>query len=95
MGSQSARLAGEEGDGFVTNELSTDKIKSKLFPALKDGARAARKDYDEDKQKALTSISFWKGAMIKAFFDVDVHDQEKFRRTARSSVMIQCKICYL
>src|SRR5919197_2517394 len=55
LGSQSARLAGEEGDGFVTTELSADKIKNKLLPALKDGARAARKDYDEDKQKALRS----------------------------------------
>ena len=83
LGSQSARLAGEEGDGFVTNELSTDKIKSKLFPALKDGARAARKDYDEDKQKALRSISFWKGAMIKAFFDVDVHDPRKIEENGQ------------
>jgi coenzyme F420-dependent glucose-6-phosphate dehydrogenase len=96
LGSQSARLAGEEGDGFVTNELSRDKIKSKLFPALKDGAMAARKDYDslekvlfipgsydEDKQKALRSISFWKGAMIKAFFDVDVHDPKKIEENGQ------------
>jgi coenzyme F420-dependent glucose-6-phosphate dehydrogenase len=96
LGSQSARLAGEEGDGFVTNELSTDKIKNKLFPALKDGASAARKDYDslekvlfipgsydEDKQKALKSISFWKGAMIKAFFDVDVHDPRKIEENGQ------------
>jgi coenzyme F420-dependent glucose-6-phosphate dehydrogenase len=95
-GSQSARLAGEEGDGFVTNELSADKIKNKLFPALKDGATAARKDYDslekvlfipgsydEDKQKALRSITFWKGSMIKAFFDVDVHDPRKIEENGR------------
>jgi coenzyme F420-dependent glucose-6-phosphate dehydrogenase len=96
LGSQSARLAGEEGDGFVTNELSADKIKNKLFPALKDGATAARKDYDslekvlfipgsydEDKQKALRSITFWKGAMIKAFFDVDVHDPRKIEENGQ------------
>lgn len=96
LGSQSARLAGEEGDGFVTNELSADKIKNKLFPALKDGATAARKDYDslekvlfipgsydEDKQKALRSITFWKGSMIKAFFDVDVHDPRKIEENGR------------
>jgi coenzyme F420-dependent glucose-6-phosphate dehydrogenase len=96
LGSQSARLAGEEGDGFVTNELSADKIKNKLFPALKDGANAARKDYDslekvlfipgsydEDKQKALRSITFWKGAMIKAFFDVDVHDPRKIEENGQ------------
>jgi coenzyme F420-dependent glucose-6-phosphate dehydrogenase len=96
LGSQSARLAGEEGDGFVTNELNTDKIKNKLFPALKDGASAARKDYDslekvlfipgsydEDKQKALKSISFWRGSMIKAFFDVDVHDPRKIEENGQ------------
>ena len=96
LGSQSARLAGEEGDGFVTNELSADKIKNQLFPALKDGATAARKDYDslekvlfipgsydEDKQKALRSITFWKGSMIKAFFDVDVHDPRKIEENGR------------
>jgi coenzyme F420-dependent glucose-6-phosphate dehydrogenase len=33
--------------------------------------------YNEDKQKALESIRFWRGAMIKAFFDVDVHDPRK------------------
>jgi hypothetical protein len=29
--------------------------------------------YDSDKQKALESIIFWNGAMIKAFFEVDIH----------------------
>jgi hypothetical protein len=28
----------------------------------------------DDRQKAIESIRFWRGAMIKAFFDVDVHD---------------------
>ena len=26
--------------------------------------------YDKDKQKALDSISFWKGAMIRLFFNL-------------------------
>ncbi len=79
LGPQSARLAGEEGDGFVTNELNVDSIKTKLLPAFSDGARSSGKDhkslekvlfipasYDEDKQKALESIRFWRGSMIKA-----------------------------
>ena len=33
IGKQSARLAGEEADGFVTNELDVGVIKDKLFPA--------------------------------------------------------------
>lgn len=39
--------------------------------------------YDEDKQKALKSISFWKGAMIKAFFEVDVHDPREIQENGQ------------
>ena len=73
LGKQSAMLAGEYGDGFVTNELNVDAISNNLFPALKEGAKRAGKDYDSlekilfipasydpnDKQKAIESIRFW------------------------------------
>ena len=42
-----------------------------------------RWSYDEDKQKAIRSISFWKGAMIKAFFDVDVQDPRKIEENGQ------------
>lgn len=96
IGKQSARLAGEEAYGFVTNELDIDVIRDKLFPALKEGATISGKDYSslekilflpasyhEDKQKALESIRFWRGAMIKAFFDVDVHDPRKIQENGQ------------
>jgi G6PDH family F420-dependent oxidoreductase len=96
IGKQSARLAGEEADGFVTNELDVEVIRDKLFPALKKGAMNSGKDYDSlekilflpasyhvDKQKALESIRFWRGAMIKAFFDVDVHDPRKIQENGQ------------
>jgi coenzyme F420-dependent glucose-6-phosphate dehydrogenase len=96
IGKQSARLAGEEADGFVTNELDVEVIREKLFPALKKGATISGKDYSslekilflpasyhEDKQKALESIRFWRGAMIKAFFDVDVHDPRKIQENGQ------------
>jgi coenzyme F420-dependent glucose-6-phosphate dehydrogenase len=96
IGKQSARLAGEEAEGFVTNELDVEVIKEKLFPALKKGAMNSGKDYNslekilflpasyhEDKQKALESIRFWRGAMIKAFFDVDVHDPRKIQENGQ------------
>lgn len=96
IGKQSARLAGEEADGFVTNELDMEVIRDKLFPALKKGAMSSGKDYDSlekilflpasyhvDKQKALESIRFWRGAMIKAFFDVDVHDPRKIQENGQ------------
>jgi coenzyme F420-dependent glucose-6-phosphate dehydrogenase len=87
LGKQSAKLAGEESDGLITNELNVESIKNVLIPALKEGARRAGRDYnslekilfipasfDEDKQKALEAVRFWRGSMIKAFFDVDIHD---------------------
>lgn len=74
LGEQSAQLAGEEGNGFVTNELNINKIKDKLLPAVRKGASESEKDYeqlekilfipasyDEDKQKAIESIRFGEG----------------------------------
>ena len=96
MGSQTARLSGEKGDGFVTNEINIESIKNKLLPAVRDGARESGKDfealekilfipasYDEDSEKAIQSIRFWRGAMIKAFFDVDVHDPREIEENAQ------------
>jgi len=96
LGEQSAMLAGEEANGFVTNELDVEKIKNKLFPAIKKGAKKSSKDYqslerilfipasyDEDKDKALRSISFWRGAMIKAFYEVDIHDPRKIEENGQ------------
>ena len=96
MGSQTAKLAGEQGDGFVTNETNVESIRSKLLPALREGAKKSGRDfdtlekilfipasYDKDKQKAIQSIRFWRGSMIKAFFDVDVHDPRKIEENAQ------------
>ena len=96
MGSQTARLSGEKGDGFVTNEINIESIKNKLLPAVRDGARESGKDfealekilfipasYDEDSEKAIQSMRFWRGAMIKAFFDADVHDPREIEENAQ------------
>jgi len=92
MGPESARLAGEQGDGLVTNEVNPESLKNRLLPAFKQAVEKSGRDYngmdkavfipasyDQDKQKALQSISFWKGAMIKAFFEVDVHDPREIQ----------------
>ena len=67
-----------------------------MIPAVKKGSIKAGKDYeklerilfipasyDENKQKALESIRFWRGSMIKAFFDVDVHDPRKIEENGQ------------
>jgi coenzyme F420-dependent glucose-6-phosphate dehydrogenase len=96
LGPQSASLAGQEAEGFVTNELNPEVIESKLLPAFRDGARKAARDpqtldkvlfipasYDPDKQKALESIGFWRGAMVKAFFEVNFPDPRKIEESAQ------------
>jgi coenzyme F420-dependent glucose-6-phosphate dehydrogenase len=96
LGKQSAQLAGEEGDGFVTNEHDIEKIKNELFPAVKKGTSKSEKNfdefekilfiigsYDEDRQKAIESIRFWRGSLIKAFFDVDVHDPRQIEENGK------------
>ncbi|HVX01701.1 MAG TPA: LLM class flavin-dependent oxidoreductase [Nitrososphaera sp.] len=87
LGRQSAELTRAEGDGLVTNELDPSLIRERLFPAFEQGASKAGKDpssmpkavfvpasYDEDRQKALQSIAYWRGSTIKAFFNVDYPD---------------------
>jgi coenzyme F420-dependent glucose-6-phosphate dehydrogenase len=34
-------------------------------------------------QKALESIRFWRGVMIQAFFDLDVHDPRKIEENGQ------------
>ena len=78
------------------NELDINKIKYKLLPAVRKGASQSGKNYDqlekilfipasydENKQKAIESIRFWRGAMIKAFFDVDMHDPRKIEENGQ------------
>ena len=96
LGPQSARLAGQEAEGFVTNEMNPKLIESRLLPAFRDGAKKAGRDpealqkvlfvpasYDPDKQKALESIGFWRGAMVKAFFEVNFPDPRKIEESAQ------------
>jgi hypothetical protein len=39
-------LAGQEGDGFITNEIDVDKIKNKLLPAVKMELKWQEKNLD-------------------------------------------------
>jgi hypothetical protein len=63
----SSTYANEDKDIHSRN-LET-MIKAVFLPA----------SFDKDKQKALESISFWKSAMIKAFFEVDIHDPREIQ----------------
>jgi hypothetical protein len=41
--------SGEQGYGFVTNELNIESIKNRLLPAVKEDTRKSGKDYDSKK----------------------------------------------
>jgi coenzyme F420-dependent glucose-6-phosphate dehydrogenase len=82
IGPQSARLAGREADGFVTNEANPDLIENKLLPAFKDGAMRAGRN-PEALDKVLESIAYWRGAMVKAFFEVNFPDPRKIEESAQ------------
>jgi G6PDH family F420-dependent oxidoreductase len=97
MGVKTAKFAGEVSDGLITNELNPNNIKEKILPAFKNGMQQqAEKDYekmlkavfmpasfDQDKQKALKSIEFWKGAMIKAMYEADIHDPREIQENGQ------------
>jgi coenzyme F420-dependent glucose-6-phosphate dehydrogenase len=98
MKPQAAMLAGEQGDGLVTNELNIENLKNKVLPAFREGVEKSgdSKDYnsltkavfmpasyDQDKDKAIKSIAFWKGAMLKAFFEVDIHDPRELQENGQ------------
>ena len=96
LGPEAAKLAGQEGAGFVTNELDIEIIRSKLFSAMEKGAKDSGRDfnslerilfipasYHKEKEKAIQSVRFWRGSMIKAFFDVDVHDPKKIEENGQ------------
>jgi coenzyme F420-dependent glucose-6-phosphate dehydrogenase len=50
---QSARLAGQEADRFITNEVNPELIESKLLPEFRDAARKASRN-----PEALDKILF-------------------------------------
>ncbi len=96
LGRNAAMLAGQEADGFVTNEANPELIQDRLLPAFRKGARKSGRDpeslvralflpasYDPDKQRALESIGYWRGAMIKAFFEANYPDPRKIEESAQ------------
>jgi len=80
----------------LRKQSNPELIESKLLPAFRDGARKACRNpealdkilflpvsYDPDKQKALESIAYWRGAMVKAFFEVNFPDPRKIEESAQ------------
>jgi coenzyme F420-dependent glucose-6-phosphate dehydrogenase len=88
-GPKGAELAGKLGDAFMTLPTSEPSlITDKLFPAVKKGAEAVGRRFDqveksllihvgfskEDYEKALGSLMKWRATLLPVFFDLGAYD---------------------
>jgi coenzyme F420-dependent glucose-6-phosphate dehydrogenase len=85
-----AQVAGRLADGFLTLPAAEEYYRDVLFPALKKGARAAKRNfediekavemwmsYDEDYDNAMASVRPWAGSLLPVFFKLGVYDPKE------------------
>jgi len=86
-GPRVAELAGRYADSFMTLPMPRERYTDVLFPALEKGARKAGRDpskieksilihvsYNEDYEKALDALMFWRPTLLPVFFDLGAYD---------------------
>ncbi len=99
-GPRVAKLAGKYGDGFLTYvmgdpQVEIKHIKNVLFPAIKEGAESAGRDftliekalciavsYDEDYDKAVESCRFWAAFLLPWTYKYPVYDTRELEMHA-------------
>lgn len=93
-----ARLAGRHGDGFIcTSGKGMELYRDRLLPAVREGAEAAGRDYDEiekmielkvafnaDRDQALADTRIWSALALSAEEKVDVHNPREMEELARN-----------
>src|SRR5688500_16704200 len=75
-------------EDWVTFRVSTIRSRTQIStpsrnPEALDKILFLPASYDPDKQKALESITYWRGAMVKAFFEVNFPDPRKTEESAQ------------
>jgi coenzyme F420-dependent glucose-6-phosphate dehydrogenase len=96
FGPKMARIAGEIGDGFITMLKPLDYVKSVLFSAVKEGARASGKSfeeitkvieldvsYDEDYNNALKPLRFWAATLLPEMFTEPISDPREIEERGK------------
>ena len=96
FGEKMARIAGAMGDGFLTVIKPVDYIKSTLFPAVDAGARSVGKriddvikvleidmSYDEDYDRALSSLRFWAPTLLEEPFIKPISDPRELEEMGK------------
>jgi len=96
FGPKVARLAGRYADGFLTTMVDPDKLKNELLKALSEGAREKGRDpekiervvelgvsYDENYDKALKQLHFWRGTLFPFMFKFPIYDPREIEDMGR------------
>jgi coenzyme F420-dependent glucose-6-phosphate dehydrogenase len=96
-GPAAAKLAGRYGEGFIcTSGKGWDLYRETLLPAVREGAEAAGRDYeqidrmievkvsfDPDRQKALADTRIWAALALPAEDKVGVHNPKEMEERAQ------------
>jgi coenzyme F420-dependent glucose-6-phosphate dehydrogenase len=97
-GEVAARFAGRQADGFIcTSGKGIDLYRDKLLPAVREGAEAAGRDYeqiekmieikvayDPDRDRALADTRIWAALALPAEDKVGVHNPKEMEERARN-----------
>ena len=96
-GESAAKFAGRQADGFIcTSGKGMELYSEKLLPAVREGARAAGRDYeaiektieikvafDHDRDQALSDTRIWAALALPAEDKVDVHSPREMEAKAK------------
>jgi len=90
------RLAGKYADGYLTHPFTHKRLKEKLFPALEEGAKEAKRDpksiekclmfpcsYDEDYDRAEAGVARVAANLVPGMLDLNVYDPRKIEALGR------------
>jgi len=96
FGPKVAKIAGKYADGFLTTMVDPDKLKNQLLTAVAEGAREKGRDpakiekvvelgisYDEDPEKALKKLRFWRGTLFPFMFKFPIYDPREIEDMGR------------
>jgi coenzyme F420-dependent glucose-6-phosphate dehydrogenase len=97
-GESAAKLAGRQAEGFIcTSGKGMELYRDKLLPAVREGADAAGRDYDDiektievkvafdhDRTKALADTKIWSALALTAEEKVDVHSPKDMEELAKT-----------
>jgi len=87
FGPKVARIAGKYGDGYLTTLVDPERFENVLLKAVSEGAREMGRDaskiekvvelgvsYDEDFDKAVRKVRFWRGTLFPFMFKFPIYD---------------------